>query len=77
MVTTTKRKCRTPGVWFLFRTGEKTRWASDSNSAEFLLTLPSNVVLTTARAKTLEKALHDAAESTMAPWFAGTTKTGE
>ena len=63
------KKCLTPGTWFCFRAGEHTQWASSSNSAEFLLTLPPSVVLTKARAKLLEKALHDAAEQTMAPWF--------
>ena len=65
----TKKKCQTPGVWFMFRTGEHTQWASTSNSAEFLLTIPPPVVLTKARARLLETALHDAAEATMAPWF--------
>ena len=64
-----KKKFRTPGTWFSFRTGEKTQWASDLNSAEFLLTLPKGVVLSKSRAKLLERALHDAADNVMAPWF--------
>ena len=68
-MSTKKRKCLTPGTWFLFRTGQYTQWASDSNSAELLLTLPPHVVLTKERAGLLNKALHDAAEKAMAPWF--------
>ena len=65
-----KKKCLTPGTWFCFRTAKHTQWASPgSNSAEFLLTLPADIPLTNARAKRLEKALHDAAENVMAPWF--------
>lgn len=63
------KKCLTPGTWFCFRTGKHTQWASTDNSAEFLFTLPPNVILSKTRAKQLEKALHDAAEQAMAPWF--------
>ena len=69
-----KTKCQTPGAWFLFRAGEKTQWSGSPGSVEFLMTIPLDVVVTKQRARLLEKALHDAAEEAMAPWFKARNK---
>jgi len=62
------RKCLTPGAMFHCIVSKPN--AVGQTHIEMGVTLPPGIVVTPARARTFDKAFHDAMESAMASWFA-------
>ena len=64
------KKCKTPGIWFCFST-ETQRLINLPTvcKGQFMFSLPGDIILTKARARRLEKALHDTTESVLASLF--------